>query len=102
MVRVDFYETVTARRSGTVFGTFNIPVEPEEVPATSEKLKGKFTTSGKDMYELAEECRAKKVEKAIFECKELALAKVREYLPERGVLVATIIVPEETIKEETV
>lgn len=105
MVEVKFYESVTTRKQGVVFGVFNIPINPEEVPATSEKLKGKFTTSGKDMYELAEACRAKRVEKAVFECKEQAIDRVRAYIPESGVLVASIVAPEtkteETIKEET-
>lgn len=91
MVEVKFYESVTARKQGVVFGVFNIPINPEEVPATSEQLKGKFTTSGKDMYELAEACRTKRVEKAVFECKEQAIDRVRAYIPEHGVVVASLV-----------
>ena len=101
MVEVKFYETATARKKGEVFGVFNIPINPEEVPATSEKLKGKFTTSGKDMYELAEACRTKRVEKAVFECKEQAIDRVRAYIPKSGVLVATIVVPEDKTEKTT-
>lgn len=91
MVKVEMYETVTDRKSGNLFGVFNIPIIPEAIPETSEKLKGKFTSTGKDMYELAEERRAKKVEKAVLECKAQAISKVREYIPDTCVLVATIV-----------
>lgn len=102
MVEVKFYETVTARKKNEVFGVFNIPIVPDEIPVTSEELKDKFTTSGKNMYELAEELRNKKVERAILECKEKAIDKVREYIPEAGVLVASLIeeTKESTDKEE--
>lgn len=91
MVEVKFYENPSARKKNEVFGVFNIPIVPEVIPATSEELKDKFTTSGKNMYELAEELRNKKVEKAILECKERAINMVREYIPEVGVFVATLV-----------
>lgn len=105
MVEVKFYETATARKKGEVFGVFNVPINPEEIPATSEELKDKFTTSGKNMYELAETCRTKRVEKATLECVNQAIDRVRAYIPACGVMVATIVTPEdkseETTKEET-
>lgn len=99
-VTVKLYETKTALRSNKAIGVFTIELEPEQFPVVSEALKGKTTTSGKDLYELAVERRATQVERAITACKENAINKVRDIVGPLGILVATIEAPEEP-KEET-
>ena len=101
MVKVDYYETATMRKTGKmkdgeIRGTFLVNINPEEVPEVSENLKGKTDREGNDLYELAVARRNKKVEQAIIDCKFKACDMVRELTGPEGVLVASIPEPDTT------
>ena len=90
MVKVEYYETATARKSGDCLGVFSIKTTPEAIPEVDENLKGKTTSSGKDLYELAVEQRKERVAKATAACIDAALDKVRSIVGSEGVLVARL------------
>ena len=90
MVKVEYYETNSARKKGEVLGVFGIKFEPETIPEVDKKLKGKTTSSGKDLYELAVQHRKEKMEKANKDCVDAALEKVRSIVGTEGVLVASL------------
>lgn len=85
MVEVKYWETNSQRRKNEEpVGVFNIDITPIAVPEVDERLTG-------EAREVAVKQRAKKVEKAILECKFKALDKVREIVGYGGVLVANIV-----------
>ena len=89
MVEVRFWETNSQRKKNEEpVGVFNIDITPVTVPEVSERLTG-------EAREIALKQRAKKVEKAILDCKFKALDKVREIVGYEGVLVANIVESEE-------
>lgn len=87
-VRVDYYETKTARMKNEVLGTFVIPVTPREVKPVNEELTGKALERDKARY-------AEEVDKADLALRTDALNKVHEITGWKGVLVANIIPEEE-------
>ena len=95
-VKVEYYESHTARLAKDCLGVFTIKTSPEKIPEVSEKLKGKTASLGEDMYEAAVERRAAKVESAILECKNAAINKIRDIVGPLGVLVAYIVDEEKT------
>ena len=48
-VKVEYYESHTARLAKDCLGVFTIKTSPEKIPEVSEKLKGKTTSLGEDM-----------------------------------------------------
>ena len=88
MVEVKYWETNSQRKKEEPIGVFNIDITPVAVPEVDERLTG-------EAREIALKQRAKKVEKAILECKFKALDKVREIVGHEGVLVANIVESEE-------
>ena len=84
MVEVRYWETNSQRKKEEPIGVFNIDITPATVPEVNERLTG-------EEREIALKQRAKKVEKALLECKFKALDKVREIVGHEGVLVANIV-----------
>lgn len=100
-VVVTYYATQTARLAKEALREFTIRTEPENIPEVPETLKGKKNAEGKDLYEMAVERRAEKVEKAIYDCKCAALDEVRKIVGSLGVLVATLVKEDELVEKST-
>lgn len=106
MVKVDYYETATMRKTGKmkdgeIKGTFFVNINPEqieEVPEIDEKLTGKEKEDALARREKALKKRERDVEQAVLDCKFKACDMVRELTGPEGVLVASI--PEPEVKEE--
>ena len=106
MVKVEYFETATMRRTGRMkdgemCGTFFVNIVPEEIPEVPEidkKLKGEEKKDALAKREKALKKRELDIEQAILTCKFRACDKVREITGSEGVLVASI--PEDNEEEE--
>lgn len=102
MVKVNYYETATMRKTGKmkegeVKGEFFVNITPKEIPEVSEidsTLKGKEKEKAIKKREADLKQRERDVEQAILTCKFRACDMVRELTGHGGVLVASI--PEQT------
>ena len=98
MVKVEYFETATMRKTGKMkdgemCGTFFVNITPEEVPEVpeiDEKLKGKEKEKALAKREIDLKKRELDVEQAILTCKFRACDMVREVTGPEGVLVASI------------
>ena len=97
MVRVDYYETATMRKTGKmkdgqIKGTFLVNIVPEEVPEVppiDENLKGQEKKDALARREKKLKKREADIAQSILDCKFKACDMVRELTGQEGVLVAT-------------
>lgn len=93
MVKVEYYETATMRKTGKmktgeVRGEFFVNIHPEEIPEINEELTG-------ELREKAIKKRNARMVEALLNCKFKACDAVRELTGPEGVLVASIVEEEE-------
>ena len=103
MVKVEYFETATMRKTGKmkdgeIRGEFFVNIVPEEIPEVPEieaGLKGKELKEAIARRERAIKKRELDIEQAVLDCKFRACDMVRELTGPEGVLVASIPEPEE-------
>ena len=102
MVKVEYFETATMRRTGkmkegAIRGEFFVNINPEEIPEVpeiDEALTGKEREVALAKREKELKKRESDVRQAVLDCKFKACDMVRELTGPEGVLVASIPEPE--------